>query len=155
MPSLLTVGRVAARAGISADTIRYYERIGVLQKPTRTAAGYRHYSDAVFNRIALVRNAQRFGFSLREIAGFLAVRERGGKPCHEVRAAGARLLDAVDRQIAELTATRRRMCETLGVWDRRLAATAPDVPARLLEVLPASATQARSPRAARLKRRRQ
>ncbi len=152
MSTVLTIGKVAARAGISADAIRYYERLGVLPRPTRTAAGYRSYPDTVFNRIALVRHAQRFGFSLREIGGFLRVRDRGGKPCHDVRAAARRMLDAVDRQIAELTVTRERMRETLGLWDQRLAHTAPDVPARLLETLTLGEAPARST-IARLKHR--
>jgi DNA-binding transcriptional MerR regulator len=135
MATGLTVGQVAARAGVSADTIRYYERVGVLPKAARTPTGYRSYPETVLNRIALVRNAQRFGFSLREIAGFLRVRERGGKPCHEVRAAAARMLAAVDKHLADLTTARARMRETLDDWDRRLARTPAGVPARLLETL--------------------
>jgi MerR family copper efflux transcriptional regulator len=133
MPSLLTVGQLAARAGLSADTIRYYERIGVVPKASRSAAGYRQYSEAVLTRLALIRNAQRFGFSLREIAGFLQVRDRGGKPCQEVRARAQGLLDAVDRQIVELIATRDTMQRTLQEWDTRLARTPANEPARLLE----------------------
>jgi DNA-binding transcriptional MerR regulator len=135
MPSHLTVGQIATRAGVNADTIRYYERIGVLPKPSRTAAGYRQYSESVLTRIALVRNAQRFGFSLREIAGFLQLRDRGGKPCHDVRARAQGLLEAVDRQIAELTAARERMREALVDWDARLARTPAHAPARLRESL--------------------
>jgi DNA-binding transcriptional MerR regulator len=55
----------------------------------------------------LIRNAMRFGFSLREIGGFLQVREAGGKPCHQVRQAAQTILERVDRPIAELTATAR------------------------------------------------
>ena len=135
MASLLTVGQLAARAGLSADTIRYYERIGVVPKALRTAAGYRQYSEAVLTRLALIRNAQRFGFTLREIAGFLQVRDRGGKPCHEVRARAQGLLDAVDRQIVELTSARDQMQRTLQEWDTRLARTPAHEPARLLESL--------------------
>jgi len=135
MASLLTVGQLAARAGLSADTIRYYERIGVVPKALRTAAGYRQYSEAVLTRLALIRNAQRFGFTLREIAGFLQVRDRGGKPCHEVRARAQGLLDAVDRQIVELTSARDQMQRTLQDWDTRLARTPAHEPARLLESL--------------------
>jgi MerR family transcriptional regulator, copper efflux regulator len=136
----LTVGQIAARAGVSADTIRYYERLGVVPKASRTAAGYRQYPESVIARIALVRNAQRFGFSLRQIAGFLRVRERGGKPCHEVRATAQRLLEAVDRQIAELTVARDQMRETLQNWDARLASAPVHEPARLLETLTPSQT---------------
>ena len=133
MSGQLTIGRVADQAGVSVDTIRYYERLGLLPKPARTPAGYRTYSPAVINRLALVRNAQRFGFPLRAIAGFLHVRESGGKPCHDVRAAAARMLEAVDRQIADLVATRRHMRATLRSWDAALARTPADRPAHLLE----------------------
>jgi len=64
------------------------------------------------NRLTLIRNAQRFGFSLREIAEFLRVRNAGGKPCHDVRQAAEQMLHAVDSQIREVIATRRRMRKT-------------------------------------------
>jgi len=134
---LLRIGQVAQRAGVSADTIRYYERLGLLPKPQRTPAGYREYPEAILNRIALVRNAMRFGFSLLEIRGFFRMREAGGKPCHQVRQAAQTILDRVDQQIAELTSTRETMRETLVTWDARLARTPPRDNARLLEALPA------------------
>ena len=133
---LLRIGQVAQRAGVSADTIRYYERLGLLPKPQRTPSGYREYPEAVLNRIALVRNAMRFGFSLLEIRGFLRVREAGGKPCHHVRLAAQTILDRVDQQIAELHATRETMRETLLGWDAQLARMPPKQTARLLESLP-------------------
>jgi len=156
MESFLTIGDVAARTGESRDTIRYYERVGLVPKPIRTPAGYRQYRDGIVNRLALIRNAQRFGFSLREIGGFLGVRDGGGKPCHDVRAAAARMLDAVDRQIAELTATRRAMKATLKTWDATLAATPANRPAFLLDSLePAPARpSARGHRRTRLTRHR-
>src|SRR5580765_3400930 len=107
MGPFLTIGEVAARTGESRDTIRYYERVGLVPKPIRTPAGYRQYREGIVNRLALIRHAQRFGFSLRDIAGFLGVRDGGGRPCHDVRAAAARLLDAMDAQIAGLRATRK------------------------------------------------
>ena len=69
-------GSVAGKAGVTPDTIRYYERLGLLPKPTRTAAGYREYGEGIVNRLMLIRNAQQFGFSLRDIASFLRVRTR-------------------------------------------------------------------------------
>ena len=71
MEPFLSIGEVAARTGESRDTIRYYERAGLVPPPIRTAAGYRQYRAGIVNRLALIRNAQRFGFSLREIRGFL------------------------------------------------------------------------------------
>jgi DNA-binding transcriptional MerR regulator len=133
---LWRIGQLARRAGVSTDTIRYYERLGLLPKPHRTPAGYREYPENIVNRITLVRNAMRFGFSLREISGFLRVREAGGKPCHQVRQAAQTIMDRVDQQIAELTATRETMRETLLKWDVQLARTPATRHARLLEGLP-------------------
>jgi MerR family mercuric resistance operon transcriptional regulator len=135
MSGLMTIGKVAAAAGVSADTIRYYERVGLLPRPARTASGYRQYAPAVVNRLTVIRNAQRFGFSLNAIAGFLRTREAGGTPCHDVRAAAQRILDAVDSEIRDLVATRAEMRRTLRQWDRLLAATPPGRQARLLEAL--------------------
>lgn len=133
---LLRIGQVAQRAGVSTDTIRYYERLGLLPKPQRSPARYREYTENIVSRITLVRNAMRFGFSLSEIRGFLRVREAGGKPCHQVRQSAQTILDRVDQQIAELTATRETMRQTLMDWDARLARTPPKQHARLLEALP-------------------
>ena len=135
MGQLLTIGKLAIGAGVSPDTIRYYERLGLLPRPTRTPAGDRQYPPAAINRLMLVRNAQRFGFSLREIAGFLRMRDSGGKPCRDVRTAAQQRLEAVEQQITDLIATRDRMCETLQMWDQTLARTPADRPARLLETL--------------------
>src|SRR5438045_6060528 len=61
MGGFLTIGQVSAQTGESRDTIRYYERIGLVPRPLRTPAGYRHYREGVVNRLALIRNAQAFG----------------------------------------------------------------------------------------------
>ena len=98
------------------------------------AASLRQYSEEIVRRIAVVRNAQRFGFSLREIGSFLRVRERGGRPCETVRSAAQLKLEALDQHIADLKRARRLMAVTLGDWDRALAAAGPR-PALLLERL--------------------
>ena len=145
MGALLSIGKVAAISGTTTDTIRYYERRGLLPKPTRTPGGYRQYPEGIVNRLSLVRNAQRFGFSLAEIAGFLRIREAGGRPCHDVRAAAQRTLNGVDAQIADLMSTRKRMQQTLRNWDRTLQRTPSNQQARLLDRLdaPASASSTR------------
>ena len=135
MPETFTIGEAATRSGVSADTIRFYERVGVLPKPPRSDAGYRRYSAATVARIVFVRNAARFGFPLKELAAFLRAREKGQPPCRTVRTAGDRLLAEMDRQIAGLQQARAEMVATLADWDRRLARTAPGMPARLLESL--------------------
>ena len=134
-PGTFTIGEAAAQSGVSADTIRYYERIGVLPKPPRSDSGYRRYTDAHVGRIVFVRNAARFGFPLKELSSFLTSREKGQPPCRRVRAAGERLLQDMERQIAELREARNQMRRTLADWDERLARTPAGTPARLLESL--------------------
>jgi DNA-binding transcriptional MerR regulator len=135
MPAFLTIGKVARLTGLTADTIRYYERRGLVPGPPRTAAGYRQYRPAAVDRLRLVRRAQQFGFSLAQIAAFLKVRDGGGRPCQDVRAAAARMLDEMDRQMAALTKARAQVRDALRAWDRQLLRTPADRPAKLLEML--------------------
>jgi DNA-binding transcriptional MerR regulator len=137
---LLGIGQLAKTTGVSVDTVRHYERLGLLPRAARTSAGYRRYPSSAIDRINLVRHALRFGFSLRDVAGFLRVRASGGTPCRDVRAAATRILTAVDQRIAELTTARKEMKRTLRNWDRRLARTPTDRPAHLLELLETSAS---------------
>jgi DNA-binding transcriptional MerR regulator len=133
--SALRIGQVAKRAGVSPDTIRYYERLGLLPKPERTRAGYRQYPPSAVDRVTLVRQALRFGFSLRDVARFMRIRASGGAPCGDVRTSAERILAAVDQQIRELTAARETIRQTLVNWDQRLAHTPVNRPAHLLESL--------------------
>ena len=143
MGALLSIGGVAQTCGLTRETIRYYERLGLLPKPARTPSGYRQYPSGVINRLSLIRNAQRFGFSLAEIAGFLRVREAGGAPCHAVRDAAERMLAAVDTQIVELQTTRRQMRRTLRQWTETLERTPAGQQARLLESLAVTSSRRR------------
>lgn len=133
MGDRLSIGAVANQAGVTPDTIRYDERLGVLATPASTPAGYRQYPGSIVTRLALIRNAQQFGFSLRDIASFLSVRDSGGRPCHDVRQAAERRLSAVDRQIAELVTRRDHMQRTLRLWDQKLAGIGAERRAYLLE----------------------
>jgi MerR family copper efflux transcriptional regulator len=133
----LAIGEAANRAGVSPDTLRYYERLGLLTRVGRTSAGYRQYSDSTIEQVRFVRTALRFGFSLKQVARFLRARESGRAPCREVRAAGQDILDRVDQQIKELKAARRELQQTLKEWDRRLSHTPAGQPARLLHTLKA------------------
>jgi DNA-binding transcriptional MerR regulator len=138
----MRIGGVAAAAGVSVDTIRYYERIGLLPRPLRTTAGYRMYPPGVVHRLGIIRSAQAFGFPLGELSEYLRTRDRGGKPCYDVRQGARRLLDAADRQIVELNAARRRMRKIIQAWDDLLERTPPDKPAYLLETLAKNRTRA-------------
>jgi MerR family transcriptional regulator, copper efflux regulator len=129
----MRIGKAAALSGVSCDTLRYYERQGLLPRPPRTAGGYREYSASIVDRVRFVRNALRFGFTVKQVSGFLRSRESGHPPCRQVRAAAAQILERIDLQIAELTTARADVQRTLAAWDERLADTPPGTPARLLE----------------------
>ena len=135
----MKIGELAKRTGVSADTIRYYERIGLMPKPARTASGYREYKECATGRVALVQNSLRFGFSLKQIGGFLQVRQAGGAPCREVRAAGTQILAAIETRIEELCKSRDAIRQTLEQWDQRLSEIPNGQPGHLLERLPAVA----------------
>lgn len=129
----MRIGQAAALAGVSCDTLRYYERQGLLPRAPRTASGYRDYTPSIVERVRFVRNALRFGFSVKQVSSFLKSRESGKPPCQRVRAAAEQIRDRIDRQIAELTAARVDVERTLAAWDERLARTPSGAPARLLE----------------------
>jgi DNA-binding transcriptional MerR regulator len=130
------IGEAARRASVSPDLIRYYERVGVLPRAPRTAGGFRWYSDETVARLLFVRNAIRFGFTSKELAGFLKARDSGRPPCQSVRTAGQRLLKEMDEQLLRLQAARAAMAETLAAWDERLDKTPAGVSAQLLTMLP-------------------
>jgi MerR family copper efflux transcriptional regulator len=131
----LTVGRLARATGVKTSTVRYYEQLGLLPHSIRTASGYRMFPHHAVRRMALVRAAQRFGFSLRDIAMFFRVRDSGGRPCQQVRDAGQHMLNTLDAEIAGLQARRRQMRRMLRAWDQILAKTPTDQRAHLLEML--------------------
>jgi len=102
----LTIGKVARRAGLAIDTVRYYEREGLLNKPARTASGYRHYSSDAVARLRFIRQAKELGFTLSEIKELLALRVAPGKSCADVRAHAEAKIADVDRRIASLKRVR-------------------------------------------------
>src|SRR3546814_457103 len=81
----MRIGELAARLAINTKTIRYYEGIGLLPPPDRTASGYRAYDEDDVERLTFIKTAQRLGITLDEIREILAFRERGERPCEYVR----------------------------------------------------------------------
>ena len=123
---------LARQVGVSTDTLRHYERLGLLA-PVRSAAGYRRYSVDDVARVHLIRRALAIGFSLADLARVLRERDRGGAPCRKVHALVAARLSAIDDELANLTALKADLRALLDDWDRRLAATPAGGQARLLD----------------------
>jgi DNA-binding transcriptional MerR regulator len=130
----LNSGELAKATGVSTDTLRHYERKGVLARPRRGRNGYRQYAAGAIDRVRLVRRALAVGFTLDELAGILRVRDSGGAPCHEVRALAAAKLANIESQLTDLIALRDELRTTLKDWDGRLKRTT-GAPAHLLESL--------------------
>ncbi len=120
----LTVSKLAARAGVSADTIRYYERAALLPPAKRTASGYRLYPDEIADRLRFIKGAQRLGLRLREIRELLDVLDGGHCPCgHTERLLRQRVAE-IDREMAQLRALERelvRVLDGLATRDMRAA----------------------------------
>ena len=102
----MRIGDLAARAGVTAKALRFYEQVGVLAEPSRTPAGYRDYDDAALARLRFVRAAQAAGLTLAEIVQVVAVRETQGPPCGHVTSLLDRHAGDLDTRIAELTSAR-------------------------------------------------
>ena len=126
---------VARTTGVSTDTLRHYERKGLLPGVTRTAAGYRRYSAATVDRVLLIQRALVVGFSLADLMRVLGVRDRGGAPCHGVRALVGERLEELNQRIEELLILRDELRRLLADWDGRLSKTAKGQQANLLETL--------------------
>ena len=126
---------VARATGVSTDTLRHYERKGLLPRVARTAAGYRRYSSATVDRVLLIQRALVVGFSLADLKRVLAMRDRDGVPCQSVRELVGKRLEHLDRRIEELLALRDELRVLLTEWDGRLTETAPGKRAHLLETL--------------------
>jgi DNA-binding transcriptional MerR regulator len=133
--SLLLIGEIASQTGVSVDTVRHYERKGVLQDVTRDQSGYRRYPAATIDRIRVVRRAIGIGFTLDELARIFRQRASGHPPCRGVRDLAARKLAELDERIAALNAVRAALSETVTSWERRLDATPEGGLAHLLESL--------------------
>lgn len=115
----LRIGELAARCGVTRDTLRFYEREGLMPRPRRTAAQYRVYSPADEQRLRFIRHAQELGLTLDDIGDLLRHHElRTPDECRRVAARLRRRIDAIDRRIGELKAFRRRLAENLARCDQ-------------------------------------
>ena len=111
------IGQVASAAGVSIDTIRFYERRGVLPPAPRTAAGYRIFTEATVTRIRLARRLQGLGLTLDEITGALHAQHEGQATCESERWRLRAALDRIESRIADLTRLRGQVRDTLAACE--------------------------------------
>ena len=98
----LTIGALAKHAGVGVETVRFYERRGLVRRPARPGSAYRAYSEETIGRIRFIRNAQALGFTLQEIKEMLALRVTAGTSCAAVRSRAAAKAADVERRVAEM-----------------------------------------------------
>jgi DNA-binding transcriptional MerR regulator len=104
-----TISEAASHVGVSPDTLRYYERVGLLAPPERTATGYRRYAPSAVQRVRFIKGAQRMGLRLREVRELLDIRDRGACPCGHTRDLLEQRLEQVDEEIRHLQALRSEL----------------------------------------------
>lgn len=114
----MRTGELAASAGVNVQTVRFYERRGLLPKPERTPSGYRVYSPEAVRIIRFIKRAQELGFTLDEVDDLLRLRGNRRATCVEVKAAGQAKMSAVEAKIAALKAMRRALAILLASCER-------------------------------------
>ena len=107
----MTIGQVAKLAGVGVETIRFYEREGLLNKPKRKLSGYRMFGPDVVNRIRFIKNVKELGFSLKEIRELLFLRVNSRGTAAEVKRRVDSKIDQIDRRISDLKKVRSALAQ--------------------------------------------
>jgi MerR family mercuric resistance operon transcriptional regulator len=113
--SALTIGGLADEAGVNVETIRYYQRRGLMPEPDKPAHGYRRYDATTVKRVRFIKRAQALGFTLEEIGGLLELDE--AHACAETRELASHKLEAIETKLADLAAMRRALMTLLRQCD--------------------------------------
>jgi Cu(I)-responsive transcriptional regulator len=110
----MNIGELSRRTGVTAETIRYYERVGVLPRPARGGGGYRRYGAADEERLAFVRRARDLGFSLGEVRELLSLADDPARPCADVDQLARVHLAQVEAKLAQLAGLRSELVRVIG-----------------------------------------
>jgi len=105
----MRIGELADGARVNPKTVRYYEGIGLMREPARTASGYRDYDDGALERLRFIRDAQASGLSLGEIQSVIELKDAGARSCEHTRSLLQRHLVDLDDQIERLQAARTEL----------------------------------------------
>ncbi|HEY0003581.1 MAG TPA: heavy metal-responsive transcriptional regulator [Pyrinomonadaceae bacterium] len=114
----LKIGELSKLSGIGIEALRFYEKSGLLDRPSRTVSGYRLYDEKALDRLAFIKRAQMLGFSLDEIRQIIAESEAGQSPCAGVREVVRKRLQELDERMAQMRRYRRELALALEQWDR-------------------------------------
>jgi MerR family mercuric resistance operon transcriptional regulator len=111
MPHIMTIGQLAEDAGVNVETVRFYERKGLITQPSRPETGYRRYDQQTSRRIRFIREAQELGFSLTEIRQLLSLRVDPKTSCAQVKDAAESKIVSIDEKISTLKTMRKALVE--------------------------------------------
>lgn len=115
MSENLTIGTLARQGGVNVETIRYYQRRGLLQEPPKPRGGFRHYTADTVKRVRFIKRAQVLGFTLEEITGLLTLDER--KACRETRGIAVHKLELIEEKIADLSKMKKALSRLVRACD--------------------------------------
>ena len=115
MSENLTIGTLARQGGVNVETIRYYQRRGLLREPTKPRSGFRQYTSDTVKRVRFIKRAQALGFTLEEVTGLLALDER--KACSETRGIAAHKLELIEEKIADLSKIKKALSRLVRACD--------------------------------------
>jgi Cu(I)-responsive transcriptional regulator len=110
----LSIGELAKRTGTKVETIRYYERIGLLANPARTEGNYRSYDSVQLGRLSFIRRARDLGFSIDQLRELLDLADPRDRSCEAIDVIARQHLAEVERKIADLTALRDELSDVIG-----------------------------------------
>lgn len=112
----LKIGAVAKAVGVGVQTLHYYERLGLLPKPERSASNYRLYSSEAVRRVCFIKKAQALGLTLNETKQILDLKSRGRAPCHRVVELGRKHLQEIHARLTQLRAFHRLLSRSVDEW---------------------------------------
>ena len=106
-----TIGQVAREAGIGVETVRFYERQGLIEEPSRRASGYRQFDEGVVNRLRFIRKAKELGFTLNEIKELLSLKVAPSSSCADVKGRAEAKIADIEEKIRTLQRMKRALVE--------------------------------------------
>jgi len=115
----MTIGQAARNCGVNVETIRFYERKGLIDRPGQPVTGYRKYTQETAARVRFIRNAKDLGFSLREIKDLLSLATKRGRHCAETRAMAEGKIAEIDRKVEALHEIREELSDLVDACRRR------------------------------------
>ncbi len=104
--TLLNIGQVAKQTGVTVETVRFYEKQGLIAAPQRTDAGYRQYPLDTVKRVRFIQHAKEVGFTLKDIGELLALRQKPGTSCTDIKLRATQKIEEVDQKIQDLNRIR-------------------------------------------------